>query len=349
MNTEMVRFADVEAAFPSMAEGLRKAFTLFNSVKSFEDLEREFLKGAGLSPNTYRSYLCAVKQFYEYTNGLHPFQVRPNNIEAWYDSLIKSGLDRNTAYLRIRGLKRFFTGIRNVLPAYTSPFDVMNEKLSSKLNKTRTGNRTKAALTAEEIRALLESIDTTTTRGLQDRAIVFMLVTSGLRSAELLQLRWKDLERREGTWYARFIGKGDKAAEQELFTAAVEAADRAFKAQHGAGNPPLEAALFWTLPSFPGDQARPLTYHTLWSRVRDIGAAARKAGTITRELQFSPHLFRRSYATALYKSGMKIKAIQEKTRHASVEVLMKHYIKDTEPAAAYLDKIFSPAEPVDVR
>jgi len=37
-------------------------------------------------------------------------------------------VDRNTAYLRIRGLKKFFSGIRNVLPIYTSPFEIMSEK-----------------------------------------------------------------------------------------------------------------------------------------------------------------------------------------------------------------------------
>jgi hypothetical protein len=45
-------------------------------------------------------------------------------------------------------------------------------------------------------------------------------------------------------------------------------------------------------------------------------------------------------STCLYKSGMKLKAIQEKTRHANVEVLANHYIDDNEPASPYLDKMF---------
>ena len=58
-----------------------------------------------------------------------------------------------------------------------------------------------------------------------------------------------------------------------------------------------------------------------------------------RELQFPRHLFRRSYATALRKSGMGLKAIQEKTRHANIEVLTRHYISDEERASGYLAKI----------
>jgi len=77
----------------------------------------------------------------------------------------------------------------------------------------------------------------------------------------------------------------------------------------------------------------------LWNKIQKIGRDARAAGVIKRDLQFSPHLFRRSYATALYQSGMKLKAIMEKTRHSNIEVLAKHYICDEEPAAPYFDKI----------
>ena len=53
---DLVLGAGMAQAFPSLFEGLRKAQSILDSVQSFEDLERIFLKGAGLSPNTYRSY-----------------------------------------------------------------------------------------------------------------------------------------------------------------------------------------------------------------------------------------------------------------------------------------------------
>ena len=127
-----------------------------------------------------------------------------------------------------------------------------------------------------------------------------MLVTSGLRSAELVQLRWKDLEYFEGTWTARFIGKGNREAEQELYTEAVEACRRYFKSQFRK-EPKPEDALFWIFPMYREDKPRPLAYHTLWRRIKEMGQAAREQGIVTRELCWSPHLFRRSYATALYK------------------------------------------------
>jgi len=217
----------------------------------------------------------------------------------------------------------------------------MGENLHRKLNRTKKGNRTKKALTVAEVKHLLSwlSLDTTAT-GLRDYAIVYMLVTSGLRSAELMQLRWKDLEYFEGAWTARFIGKGGKEAEQELYPEAVEACRRYYRAQFRQ-DPKPDDRLFWTFPTYKGDTPRPIPYHTLWLRIKEIGRVARDQAIITRELCWSPHLFRRSYATALYKSGMKIVAIQEKTRHANIDVLVKHYIDDNESASPYFKKILA--------
>ncbi len=36
---------------------------------------------------------------------------------------------------------------------------------------------------------------------------------------------------------------------------------------------------------------------------------------------------------------MKLKALQQNTRHANIETLAKHYVDDTESASPYFDKI----------
>jgi integrase/recombinase XerD len=325
-----------ERAFPTTIEGLKKAWTIFDSIKNFEDIEREFLLGRGLSPNTYRNYLGAVKDFYKFTRGIHPLQVKPADIERYYDHLVKR-VDRNTAYLYVRGLKKFFSGIRDVIPIYSSPFDTMDEKLNQKLSRTKKGNRTKKALSPAEVRRLLAWLRLDTSiQGKENYTIVYMLVTSGLRADELCQLHWKDLEYYEGKWTAYFVGKGGKEAEQELYEPAVNACCEYFKKAFNR-DPDPEDALFWTVPSYPGDTPRPLPYAALWHRIKKIGSNVKEEGIIKRNINFSPHLFRRSYATGLYKSGMGIRAIQEKTRHASIETLVKHYIHDEEPASKYLD------------
>jgi integrase len=67
----------------------------------------------------------------------------------------------------------------------------------------------------------------------------------------------------------------------------------------------------------------------------NIGKALRAAGIITRNIEFSPHLLRRSIITNLSKAGMRVKALQGFSRHSSTDTLLKHYVDDEEPAKGY--------------
>ena len=338
--TDLILRDDFQKSCPTIVQGLKRAQTIFDSIKSFEDIERFFLKGNGLSEHTYRSYLTAIKQFYEFTNHLNPLQVMPAHIESFYDDLVKK-VDRNTAYKRIQGLKKFFKGIRGVIPIYTSPFEIMPEKLLKKLSRKKKGNRTKAALSKNEANSLLDYLsENKTVLGLENHALIYMLITSGLRSFELCQLRWKNIEYFEGSITAFFTGKGGTEAEQELYGPAVEACREYFKkAFHRQPKP--DDFLFYTVPSYNGEEMRSLKPSALWDRVKKAGGSARDAGIIKRDINITPHTFRRSYATILSKSGMGLKAIQIKTRHANIETLAKYYIDDSEPAGPYLQKILA--------
>lgn len=326
------QFDDV---FPSMAEGLKRAWEIMQGIQSFDDIERIFLLGAGLSPHTYRNYLTAVKQLYEFTGGLNPLQITPAWIESFYDHLVKK-VDRNTAYLRIIGLRKFFRGIRNVIPFYTSPFEIMEKDLERKLSRTKKGNRTKKALLKGELLCLLSWLrKDQTVKGLENYAIVLTLITSGLRAFELCQLMWKNLDFADGKYTIKFIGKGDTDASQELYPPAVEAARVYFKAHFKREpNPNSEDHFFHELV-----KDGPLRKRALWVRVRDIGKAVRDAGIIKRELEFSPMLFRRSFASLLFKNGMDLKALSEATRHADIETLAKHYVDSQESTSPYFTKI----------
>lgn len=343
MKNEIILSSEFSKSFPTIATGLDKAQKIFNSINSFEDIERLFLKGAGLSPTTYMSYKKAYKYFYDFTYCKHILQVTAADIETWYDSMIKRGIDRNTAKARISGIKKVFEGVRIHIPFYVTPFECMSEKLKHKLGRAKKGNRTKAALSKAEVRALLSWLEQDgSIKGLENYAIFYMLTTSGLRASELLQLKWKDLlfDPETSTWKCFFIGKGGKEAEQELYPEAVGACLNYFT-QAFMREPKPEDNLFWTVPSFPGDGPRPLSYPTLWTRFKGMGKEVIDKQIIKRVLKITPHTLRRTYATLLNKAGMRLKSIQLKTRHASIETLTKHYIDDSEPACPYFEKILA--------
>ncbi len=254
-----------------------------------------------------------------------------------YDHMVKE-TSRQTAYVRTRGLKKFFSSIGKKVPGYSSPFEVMDERLKRKINRTARKKGTKKALNKEELRRLLAFLrKDETLKGRQNHAIVLSLVMTGLRSFELCQLRWRDVEESEGINYVNFVGKGGGDASQEIPVRALDAVRSVFKGQFGR-DPGPEDSLFYSL-TWWGKEAAALNKATMWVRLRDVHKAAKVAGVITRSLEFSAHLFRRTYATLLYKEGMSLKALQLKTRHSSLDILAKHYLDDEKPATPYLEKI----------
>jgi len=320
---------------PTYAEGLLRAYKLFQQVKSFADIERLFILGSGQSPATYRSYLQSVKDFYQFTRGMHPMNVRPADIEKWFDNMRERKLAPKTIALRIAGLRKFFSNVE-AISKMPSPFDpqVMSENLIAKL-RVREKGKTKQALNKTEIRKLLRWLRET--QDVKDYACILFLLTSGLRASEMLGLRWENLEKQEdGGWTCIFRAKGGQYQEHEIYNKAVEVAREYFLC-HFKRNPRAEDFLFYTRGEDQVD--RVLSYHTLWHRVKQLGKKAKAEGIIRNSLEFTPHLMRRSYITQLYRQGMKLKALQKKSRHKNMSVLIDHYIDDSEAAAPYIAKI----------
>ena len=315
-------------------KGLRE----IDEISSFGDVERLFLRGVGNSPGTYRVYRNKVKLFYDFVGGLHPVLVKPADIEGFYDRRIQK-VDRLTANLDIQALKCFFKGVERVVPLYVSPFKRMPGKLKKKLSRTKQ-NGTKKALNRAEVRRILKFLGQGEgEKDIEDHAIFRFLYATGLRGSEFCSMTWGDLELDEGFWYVNGIGKGEKLFRQEVVDPeAVKVAERYFKKVFKR-KPRAEDHVFWTVPAYNGDTRRPLQYHPLYIRIVNIGKAVRAAGVITRDLEFTPHLLRRSIITNLSKAGMRVKALQKFSRHSSVSTLMRFYIDDTEPARNFADKL----------
>ncbi len=319
--------------FPTIYEGLKRAQSIFDRIQSWSDIKKLFFDGSGLSVNTYRNYIADVKNFYEYTEHKNPLQVTAGDIESWFDWMMKR-CDRKTCVRRISGLKRFFKNVAEKVPLYTSPFELMNKKLKKKVTKLPRGNRVPISLTKDETNKLLDRLrEDKSNAGVRLYSICFMLVTSGLRINELLGLSWGDIYKRDETYYCSFIGKGDKDAEQELQTDAVDSVlDYHLKVYEE--KPRNIDFLYYALTT-----GEVLKANTAWCLVNNLWEKLQREDFFGREIKLHPHLFRRTYATLLYKAGMQLIDVARKTRHASIDCLVKHYIGSSEPSKAFWDKI----------
>ena len=316
----------------------RDTIARFNQVDSFDDIERLFLRDRGLSGNTYATYTASVKSAYTFLDGKHPLQWTAPDVEAFYDYERKrNGI--STASLRMAGLRNFMQSIKTTLPFWTTPFESMGEATRRKI-ATPAIPKQKAALYAVEVQAVLHNLRMDKSeKGRWNLAMVLTLFTTGLRAQELCDLSGESLEHDldTDTWYVKGIGKGRKPFSQELHPDALAA----LLDVHGGKLPEGTEPLFLSLESFHGKVRTRLTKAVLWTRLHDIGEDMKARNLIRRDVEFSAHLWRRTFLTLLSKEGMSLRAIQAISRHASIETLARHYVDDRESPRPYLDKILT--------
>jgi integrase len=77
------------------------------------------------------------------------------------------------------------------------------------------------ALSADEARRLLAAIPTETVAGLRLHTLATWFLITGRRHAEVLWLRWEDVDLEGGTY--TYEGKGGKSERRELVPELVEA------------------------------------------------------------------------------------------------------------------------------
>ena len=311
--------------FPDLADKLRKARYLLE-VESFDDLSRLFLEGAGHSAGTYRTYLTAVRQLYQFTDGLNPLQITPADIERFHDHLVESGAAEKTRALKMTSLRQFFRRIAQEIGC-ANPFDAMDEKLKKKLSPSGKGEK-KAALTKTEMTGLLKMLRSDeSAEGLRRYSIVVFLYTTALRASEACSLRWRDLWDDDGVWKAKFAAKGDKgkrASEQEIPTTTMGLLRKSFRALHGRKPRPEDPVL---CNAVGGALTRRVLWKLLAEGDKSVLAAAKAAGVIKREgLEFSPHLFRRTAGTLLAKDKANVVTIQKFLRHRNFSTTAAHYL-----------------------
>ncbi|MCH8179463.1 MAG: tyrosine recombinase XerC [Proteobacteria bacterium] len=163
----------------------------------------------------------------------------------------------------------------------------------------------------------------------RDHAIVELLYSSGLRSAELLSLDvhaaaqavgWLDLDAAE----AHVLGKGSKRRTVPIGPAALQAV-RQWLAVRELLTPPTEPALFLSR------LGRRLTAMQLRNRLKQL---AQDAGLPT---HVHPHMLRHSFASHLLQSSSDLRAVQELLGHAHISTTQVYTRLDYQHLAQVYD------------
>jgi integrase/recombinase XerD len=161
-------------------------------------------------------------------------------------------------------------------------------------------------LSADDVDRLLGAPDTSTPRGLRDRALIELLYATGLRVSELVRLKVADVTLDQG--FLTCLGKGGKERMVPIGDSAVDWVRR-WLAQ-GRGQMLNGRTSPWLFLS--GPRGTPLTRVGFWKLLKRHGTSVGVGHAL------SPHVVRHSFATHLLDRGADLRAIQMMLGHADL-------------------------------
>jgi len=206
-------------------------------------------------------------------------------------------LSSESLYLEIAALRAFyrFAEGENLLPS----------NLAEHLSLPRRWKRLPKALSNQEIDRLLKPESPETPQNLCDQAMLELAYASGLRLAELRNLRLEQLRLDAG--FINVIGKGNKERVVPVGRKAVAAMQHYLEVgRPNLVTPRTPANVFLTR------RGTPFAPVTLWLRVKQ---RVRRAGI---ERSVAPHMLRHSFATHLLEHGADLRVIQELLGHSRI-------------------------------
>ena len=183
-----------------MTQGVVKVGTRLTSGSFDFSLAARWLAFAQVSASSVKAYDKGIKRLQEYFTA-HNITTPTRADLVSYREYLGKKYQATTANLYLTAAKLFFgfLAVEGVIagnPAeHLKGFKISNE-------------HKKAALSAEMTKAVLANFDTSTLKGLRDKAMYALMTTCGLRCIEVQRANVADIEMVSGFYRLRVQGKG---------------------------------------------------------------------------------------------------------------------------------------------
>jgi site-specific recombinase XerD len=260
-----------------------------------DEIER-FLASPALSDGTRRAYRFDLEQFASWLRGR---RLSLDDVDVRVLGDYAAHLGRGRPRLAPSTIGRKLAAVRALLRSSLGPARVPNASLAP-----RRVRRLPVAPRPAEVDALLETLRGDGPLGLRNRALVEVVYSAGLRSAEAVGLDLQDVDFEQELLHVR--GKGGKERTVPL---GEEAAHR-LALYLREGRPRLAPGARGAAGKAGAVRAENAVF---------ISANGRRLDTSTlRRLVPNPHRLRHAFATHLLEGGADLRVIQELLGHSSL-------------------------------
>ncbi len=252
----------------------------------------------GLSQNTVIGYRFDIEKFINYLkdSGTALRDVTLPILQQFVADMHDVGISPRSQARIVSGLKSFFKYL--VMASYTE------ENPSIMLETPNIGLHLPEVLTLEEIDRLENEIDTSTTEGVRNYAIIETLYGCGLRVSELVNLEISRVFLKDK--YLMVNGKGSKERIVPMSDMVIDLISDYLKVRGEVIKPGEENVLYLSR------RGTRLTRQMIFTIIKRLAAQAGIKKTI------SPHTLRHSFATHLLEGGANLRAIQQMLGHETI-------------------------------
>lgn len=255
------------------------------------------------SPLTVRTYGEAINDYMEYLGRLEgnisPEDADGDIVRGWVESMVERGYKATNTCKKLSAVKSLYRyalrkGIIECDPAHNVPGPKKQKTLPVFLRETE----------AEELFDGLQW-DMSNIKDVRARTLLLMLYSTGMRRAEIISLRDKDvsLARRE----VKVTGKRRK---QRIIPLGQEMIDALtlYQQMRDEEIPVADD----TEALFRNDKGKPMTDAQVYGMVKKY------LSLVTTQKKRSPHVMRHSFATAMLNHDAKLGSVQKLLGHESL-------------------------------
>ena len=274
------------------------------AVSSVEEFAREWLSFVDVAENTATTYRRALKKFFGWLGENNVSTVNRESVIAFRDSILKT-LSVSTCRLYVSAVKLLVKFLSSKGLCADFSVHVKSVNVSADVH-------TRQALTVDEGREVFHSMSGDSEKSLRDKAIVGLMLSTGLRCVEVTRLDVADIERRGNKLFLKVHGKA-RAGKQDKVLLPAQCAQliKSYLAKRGNVNP--QSPLFSsTSRRCKGERLQPQSISRL------AKAALVHAGFQSESI--TAHSLRHTFATAAIRAGVDLRQVSKALRHKSLTI-----------------------------